>query len=96
MKLTLRKTHKSPAQPQPSDECSLADFSTNARVRIRRFGNLPPATLHHLRAYGVLPGREIRILAQRPLVIIQVEESELALEESIARQVFAEAVRHPV
>lgn len=96
MKQTLRKTHESLVQPQLTDERPLADFSTHSRVRIRRFGNLPPATLHHLRAYGVLPGREIRVLAQRPLVIIQVEESELALEESIARQIFAEAIQHSV
>lgn len=96
MKPTLQKTHENLVQPQPSDERPLADFSTDARVKIRRFGNLPPATLHHLQAYGVLPGREIRVLAQRPLVIIQVEESELALEESVAREVFAEAVQLPV
>lgn len=96
MKLTLRKTHKRLPQSLSPNEYTLADLSAGEVVKVRRFGNLPPATLHHLRAYGVLPGREIRILAQRPLVIIQVEESELALEESIARQVFAEAVKHPV
>ena len=44
----------------------------------------------HLQAYGLIPGRTIRVLAHKPLTIIQVEQTELALEPSVARLVLVE------
>ncbi len=65
-------------------------------VRILAFGDLPPASLQHLQAYGLLPGREVKVLARRPLTIILVEQTELALERSVASQVLVEGVQNPV
>jgi Fe2+ transport system protein FeoA len=49
------------------------------------FEALPLDYQHYLQAYGVMPGRTVRVLAQRPVTIIQVEHTELAFEPQIAR-----------
>jgi len=38
----------------------------------------------HLQAYGLLPGRRIRVLSQHPVTIVQIEQTELAFETSVA------------
>lgn len=37
-----------------------------------------------LLAYGLIPGRTLRVLAQKPLTVVQVEHTELALERELA------------
>lgn len=54
-------------------------------VTILGFEALPLDYQHYLQAYGVMPGRTVRVLAQRPVTIIQVEHTELAFEPQIAR-----------
>ncbi len=49
------------------------------------FETLPLDFQHYLQAYGVVPGRTVHVLAQRPVTIIQVEHTELAFEPQIAR-----------
>jgi hypothetical protein len=70
---------------------NLANIPAGKQVTIRGFGGLSPATRQHLQAYGLLPGRTVRVLAQRPVTIILIEQTELAFEQAIARQVFADA-----
>lgn len=67
---------------------TLADVFPGKRALIAGIGDLPAEQAHRLQAYGILPGRLVRVLSNRPMVIIQVEQTELALEESIARQIF--------
>lgn len=69
---------------------SLAGIPAGKQVTIRGFGKLSPANRQHLQAYGLLPGRTVQVLAQRPVTIILIEQTELAFEQEIARQVFAD------
>jgi Fe2+ transport system protein FeoA len=41
----------------------------------------------YLQAYGVMPGYRLRVLQQRPVTVVQVENMELAMEANLARQV---------
>lgn len=59
-----------------------------AQARILRFAALGADQDRHLQAYGLLPGRQVRVLARRPLIIVQVEQTELALEVDVAQAVF--------
>ena len=43
-----------------------------------------------LTAYGLAPGRPLRILQQRPMTVILAEEVELALEHGVARHIWVE------
>lgn len=67
---------------------TLADVFPGKRALIAGMGDLPGDQAHRLQAYGILPGRLVRVLSNRPMVIVQVEQTELALEESVARQIF--------
>ncbi|HZW03527.1 MAG TPA: ferrous iron transport protein A [Anaerolineaceae bacterium] len=42
----------------------------------------------HLRAYGLAPGRELRVLQHAPETVVQIEFTELAFEKEIARKIF--------
>jgi Fe2+ transport system protein FeoA len=84
-----RRRHHA-AHPHVSTPASLASFPGGSQVRVTAFGNLTMQYLQHLQAYGILPGRTLKILAQHPLTIVLVEQTELALEDSVAAQVFVE------
>ncbi|MGF1645144.1 MAG: ferrous iron transport protein A [Thiotrichales bacterium] len=42
---------------------------------------------HHLRAYGLEAGGTVNVLQQRPVTIIRIDHTELALDHRIAAQV---------
>jgi Fe2+ transport system protein FeoA len=66
---------------------SLSQARTGAVVRINGFGTLSAAQRQHLQAYGLLQGRTVQVLAQKPVTIVLVEQTELAFETEIACQV---------
>lgn len=76
--------HSSRSSTAPA---SLAQARTGAMVRINGFGQLSPTQRQHLQAYGLLPGRSVQVLAQRPVTIVLVEQTELAFETEIAAQI---------
>lgn len=72
---------------QRAAPASLAQARSGEIVRISGFGVLSAAQRQHLQAYGLLPGRSVQILAQKPVTIVLVEQTELAFETEIALQV---------
>lgn len=64
---------------------TLTDMPARCHVRIDGF---VPNTAHDLRerllAYGLIPGQQVRVLAQKPVTVVQVEHTELALEKVLA------------
>ncbi|MFA5337479.1 MAG: metal-dependent transcriptional regulator [Candidatus Omnitrophota bacterium] len=44
--------------------------------------------LHRLMSFGIVPGARIKLHQVKPSVIIQVEETQVALEEEIAREIY--------
>jgi Fe2+ transport system protein FeoA len=64
-------------------------------VRILSFGRLPPERIDYLMAYGCAPGREAWVLQQAPATVLQLEGTELALEEDLARQILVTIVAAP-
>jgi Fe2+ transport system protein FeoA len=71
---------------------TLAKVAVGQQVMIIGFGRLAPSHRQHLQAYGLLPGRTVRVLAQKPVTIVLVEHTELAFESEISSQVLVEAV----
>lgn len=69
---------------------TLAQAQTGQQVTIKGFANLSTDHRQHLQAYGLLPGRTVRVLAQRPVTIVLVEQTELAFEKEISSQVLVE------
>ena len=73
--------------PLPAKERTLAQADSGQQVTITGFGSLSPIYRQHLQAYGLLPGRTVLVLAQQPITIVMIEQTELAFEGEIARQV---------
>ncbi|MDD4183335.1 MAG: metal-dependent transcriptional regulator [Candidatus Omnitrophica bacterium] len=44
--------------------------------------------LHRLMSFGIVPGARIKLHQTKPSVIIQVEETQVALEEDIAKEIY--------
>lgn len=96
--LSLLFTHANPSTTQHAGKkttavgkaLTLAQAATGKQVTIRGFGQISPAHKQHLQAYGLLPGRKVQILAQRPVTIVLVEQTELAFETVIANNVLIE------
>ncbi len=66
---------------------SLADVPPGSEVTLLSYEDVDLATAGSLRAYGLLPGRRVRVLAQEPVTIVQVEQTEMALEHLLARAI---------
>lgn len=85
-----------PPKPSAAGKVTLAGVKPGETVRIMDLENLPDSYQRHLQAYGLLPGRSVRVLSNQPLIILQIEQTELAIEISVAQQVFVEALDLPV
>ncbi len=48
--------------------------------------------LHRLMSFGIVPGARIKLHQIYPSVIIQVEETQVALEEEIAREIYIKKI----
>ena len=70
-------------------EAILINFQPDTSVVVTGFDDLPADQSHYLRSYGIIPGRTIHVLAQKPVTIIRIEQTELAIEECIARKILA-------
>jgi Fe2+ transport system protein FeoA len=85
------QTNNSPRNPHlAARRPTLAQAGSGQAVTIAGFENLSPVYCQHLQAYGLLPGRSVVVLAQQPVTIVLVEQTELAFENEIARQVLVE------
>jgi Fe2+ transport system protein FeoA len=68
--------------------CTLADVPPGCQARVTGFtSNLPPARFAHLQAYGLVPGYWVRVIQQSPVLVIQIDQTELALEMELAGNV---------
>ena len=77
-----------PARPQASAVASsLADVPVDQQARVVNVGALPTTQREQLHGYGILPGRVLRVVQRSPLVVVQIEHAELALETEVARAV---------
>jgi len=71
---------------------TLSDIKENVDVKIVDFIDMNTSIKKHLHAYGLTNGRIVRVISNRPEMIIQIEETELALEHSVARKILVHEV----
>jgi Fe2+ transport system protein FeoA len=69
---------------------NLTQTRAGQQVTVTGFEQLAPDHQQHLEAYGLLPGRSLQVLSQRPVTIVLIEQTELAFEAEIARKVLVE------
>ena len=71
---------------------TLLDFPAKSHARVIGIpDNLPAELRAHLSAWGLTPGTRITVLGHRPVTRLSIEHTELALENSVAASVYAEA-----
>jgi Fe2+ transport system protein FeoA len=73
----------------------LINLKPGVTAKVTAFGEMPASQQAALQAYGVLPGRNLLVLQQKPLTIVQVEWTELAFEAGVARQVIVQPAQLP-
>ena len=68
---------------------TLADLRPGQEARLVSFSSeISPERLNQLQSYGLLPGSHIWVLQNWPVIVVQVEHTELAVENDLARQIF--------
>lgn len=78
--------HQEPIKP---DTGLLTDLGTISRARITGFSpSLSSDSKTQLQAYGVLPGNTVRVRQTNPVIVIQIEHTELALEAELAKLIY--------
>lgn len=71
---------------------TLADILPGSLVKILAFDeSLPPKRRVQLIAYGLSPGLWVEVLQQSPVTIIRIDNTELALEKSLAEKIISQA-----
>lgn len=85
--LRMRQTAAPAKRSDPAQKQTLAQVKSGNTVTIQGFDGIVPTHRQYLQAYGLLPGRSVRVLSHNPVTIILVEHTELAFENEIARQV---------
>ncbi len=72
--------------------CNLADARVGQDVLVLGYGRLAAPEQAHLQAYGLVAGRRVHVLQQHPVTVILIEQTELAFEKEVAREVIVKSV----
>ncbi len=85
-----RKTdHKFPRKEIDPSLSLLTDLETNSSAQIMGFApSLSIKLKAHLQAYGIIPGNTLRVQQKRPVTVVQVEHTEIALESELAKTIY--------
>lgn len=68
----------------------LSDLPDGARARVAFLVSRTPGRVSRLLPFGIAPGSELRLRQHAPAFVIEVGETTLALEASVAREVFVQ------
>lgn len=83
----ITKNKPAEAAPPSHEKPRLAGARPGARVVVLGYDPISAHQKALLQAYGLAPGREIRVLQQRPVTVVQVDHTELAFEKEIAEKI---------
>lgn len=78
------------AAEAPSGRPSLLDVERGERVRILCLGSRSSGRYVPLAGFGLVPGSVIELVQRRPACVVRVDETELALDPDIAREILVE------
>jgi|GEM_PF-6207350 Fe2+ transport system protein FeoA len=87
----LRPQQNATREPNPSPR-TLADLAPGERAQISCVQCAHAASCERLMAYGLVQGQTILLVQKYPAFVLRVDETELALDELVARCIQVEAV----
>jgi len=73
--------------PLPTGIRLLSEVKRGNRAEVMCLGSTSAPRHNRLAVFGLVPGAEITVLQQRPACVIKVDETELALDPEIARDI---------
>ncbi len=76
---------------------TLLDVPPGGQARVVELNGMPARQRENLQAYGLTPGCWVSVIQHAPVTVIQIENTELAMEADLAGLVAVEAVSaaHP-
>lgn len=81
-------TRQSPiALHVPADVRRLCDLHPGERATVKCLGGDRASRHNTLAVFGLLPGAEVTLVQQRPSCVVQVGETQLALDSDIAEEI---------
>ncbi len=63
---------------------SLVDILPGREARVLDYDGLGIKQIESLQAYGLAPGRLVKVIRHKPVTIIQIDNTEIALEHTLA------------
>ena len=84
-----------PSQNPKRDQSSLstlAEAPEGASARVVAVENTDGSRPLQMQAYGLAPGRTVKILQQEPVTVVRADHTELALEDDLASKVLVEVI----
>ena len=79
-------------EPRPEGVKILAEMDRGERARVVCLGARETGRHGSLAVFGFVPGAEVTLVQRRPACVVKVDETELALDVEIAREVLVEPV----
>jgi Fe2+ transport system protein FeoA len=75
-------------------DLTLSDVPPGWQAKVVGFrGGIPPARRVHLQAYGLVPNDWVWVMQHSPVTVIQIDQTELALENSLASEIEVQHIR---
>lgn len=74
-----------PDSPPPAGSTRLPDLAPGSVARVVEIDALAGRWRERLQAYGLAPGREVKVIQHAPVTVVRVEHIDLAFESAIAR-----------
>ena len=71
---------------------TLADVAPGGKALVRALDGLEEDRREHLQAYGLVPGRHVRVMQHAPVTVVQVEHTHLAFESHLAAGIAVEPI----
>ena len=76
-----------PSERRDDDAVPLTRVATGREVEVHRFAPMPSGRASRLTAYGLTPGTAVAVLQRRPVPVVRVGETEIAVSEEILGQI---------
>lgn len=93
----IREGHQFSCPQCSRSPCTLADVPAGCQAQVTGFANqLNTGRGAQLNAYGLAPGRWIRVIQNSPVIVVQIDLTEIALEQDLARGVNVRDIKQDV
>jgi Fe2+ transport system protein FeoA len=91
----VKRLFRRKVEPLPGlmeEVLSLKDLTRGETVKVLCIGRKEDRS-NNLAVFGLIPGCEVTLIQQAPACVIRVGETEVALDDEIAREILVERVR---